>query len=62
MPNGSCPLSSFSLTDVQQMMKDKHPVFCPVYKLQSRLQNRQAYPKWDSRARLGMNLGYPAKR
>eukprot|EP00957_Ditylum_brightwellii_P019970 1507774-Ditylum_brightwellii.AAC.1 len=25
--------------------------------LESRLQKRQAYPKWDSRARLGMNLG-----
>jgi hypothetical protein len=56
-PDGSCPLSRFARSEVQARLKDKHPPFCPVYILQTQLQNRQAYPKWEARARLGMNLG-----
>eukprot|EP00957_Ditylum_brightwellii_P196095 14941089-Ditylum_brightwellii.AAC.1 len=55
--DGSCLLARYAKTDVQPRLRGKHPTFCPVYVLQNRLQNRRAYPKWDPRAYLGINLG-----
>eukprot|EP00957_Ditylum_brightwellii_P043121 3266943-Ditylum_brightwellii.AAC.1 len=55
--DASYPLARFSNLPVQEHLKDKHPFGYPVFALQIRLQNQQKFPRWNSRARLGINFG-----
>ena len=53
----SCKLERFSGVTVSPQLKNFHPLFCPVYALDNRLQANHKIPKWNPRARLGIYLG-----
>ena len=56
--DGSCKLERFANVPISPRMKNFHTFGCPVYALKSDLQNNGgATSKFDSRARLGVNLG-----
>ena len=53
----SCKSERFHGVTVSPQLKHFHPLFCPVYALNNALQAGRKIPKWDPRARLGINLG-----
>ena len=53
----SCKLERFSGATVSPQLKNFHPLFCPVYALDNRLQANHKISKWKPRARLGIYLG-----
>ena len=53
----SCKLERFSGVTVSPQLKNFHPLFCPVYALDNRLQANHKISKWNPRARLGIYLG-----
>ena len=53
---GQSPFELFTDTDVAPQLASFHMFGCPVFALDSRLQNKQAIPRWESRARLGIYL------
>jgi len=55
--DGSCPLERFARADVAPKLKENHAFGCPVYALQNQLAAGGRIPKWNPRARLGLNLG-----
>jgi hypothetical protein len=55
--DGSSPLERFCRTKVRPKLRHNHTFGCPVFALNSRLQDGKAVPKWNPRARLGINLG-----
>ena len=57
--NGTTRLEKFSNVNIQARMKDFHTWGCPVYALHNKLQsiNGGSVSKWNSRSRLGINLG-----
>ena len=55
--DGSSPLERFARTEVAPKLKENHTFACPVYALQNRLQAGNRIPKWNPRARIGLNLG-----
>ncbi len=60
LPNhsdGTSPLQRFSDIDVAPKVKDCHAFGCPACALHSSLQSGGRTPKWNPRARLGINLG-----
>ena len=55
--DGSSPIERFCQTNVSPEIKHNHTFGCPVYALHNRLQAGGREPKWNPRARLGINLG-----
>jgi hypothetical protein len=55
--DGSSPLERFCRTHVSPKLRHNHTFGCPVYALDNRLQANGRIPKWNPRARLGINLG-----
>ena len=55
--DGSSPLERFARSEVAPKLKENHTFGCPVYALQNRLQAGNRIPKWNPRARIGLNLG-----
>lgn len=55
--DGKTPLSLFSNIATDASPKHFHPFGCPIYVLSSKMQSDQKGPKWDERARIGINLG-----
>jgi hypothetical protein len=55
--DGSSPIERFARTEVAPKLKENHTFACPVYALQNRLQAGNRIPKWNPRARIGLNLG-----
>jgi len=55
--DGSSPLERFCRTNVSPKLRHNHTFGCPVYALDNRLQANSRIPKWNPRARLGINLG-----
>lgn len=57
--NGETPLSKWTGTDCQILVKDFHTWGCPVFVLDGRLQsNPKGVPKWEPRARVGIYMGH----
>eukprot|EP00957_Ditylum_brightwellii_P044675 3386972-Ditylum_brightwellii.AAC.1 len=55
---GVSPSEKFANVLSAHIMADEHTWGCPVYVLDHRLQDRSGgIPKWDPRARVGINLG-----
>jgi hypothetical protein len=57
LEDGTSKLERFSSSKVAPNLKDRHVLFAPTYVLHSRLAANQHYPKWETRSRLGINLG-----
>lgn len=60
-PNGASPESIFyGLKDNEISVGTYHPLFCPVYVLDSKLQSAGSIgpPKWEPRSRIGIYLGH----
>ena len=55
--NGLCPEEKFSRLRHKRKIRDEHPLFCPVYVLDSSLQGAGSIPKWEPRSRCGVYLG-----
>lgn len=55
--DGRSPMAHFSKSDAIFSLSDEHTFGCPVYVLDSTLQNSQKIPKWDPRVRIGINVG-----
>jgi histone deacetylase 1/2 len=57
--DGKIPMHLFSKTDVSPSKRHFHPFACPVYVLDSALQQGKGYSKrkWTERARVGLFLG-----
>ena len=55
--DGSSPVQRFTGVEVQTKMKTFHTFGCPVYSLNTKLQNNQSIPKWEPRAQVGLYLG-----
>ena len=55
--DGSSPLERFSSLSVASNTKHFHTFGCPVYALDNRLAGSSKIPPWQSRSRLGINLG-----
>jgi hypothetical protein len=56
--SGKTPLDVFSSTSSTSYPKHFHPCAgCPVYVLSARMQSDGKGPKWEERARIGINLG-----
>ncbi|KAG7363236.1 reverse transcriptase RNA-dependent DNA polymerase [Nitzschia inconspicua] len=51
------PIQLFTDSDHQQPKSDFHTFGCPVFVLESDLQDGKKISKWEGRARLGVNLG-----
>ena len=57
--NGTTRIEMFSNVKVSTRMKDFHTWGCPIFALHNKLQgNSGKVSKWNSRARLGINLGF----
>jgi hypothetical protein len=55
--DGSCPLEIFSGAEVATNRKSCHTFGFPVYALDRILASDNIIPKWDTIARIGINLG-----
>ena len=55
--DGTSKFERFVQSSVSMKLKSNHTLFCPVYALNNRLQQGGKLPKWNPRARLGINLG-----
>ena len=53
----SSPLERFSGVKVSPKLLNNHAFGCPAYPLDSKLASGKFTPKWNTRARLGINLG-----
>ena len=51
------PLERFARTRQTLDIKQEHPLFCPVYALDSNLQGGSKLPRWEPRSRAGVYLG-----
>jgi hypothetical protein len=56
LPNGQSRLELFSSVNVGSNMRFLHTFGCPVFALNNALASNKAVPRWDPRARLGLNL------
>ena len=50
------PIELYTDTAVLPKLNNFHSFGCPVFILDSAVQNNQSIPKWDSRCRIGLNL------
>jgi hypothetical protein len=57
LPEGQSKLELFSSIKVGYNMRFLHTFGCPVFALNNALASSKAIPRWDPRARLGLNLG-----
>jgi hypothetical protein len=57
LPDGQLRLELFSSIKVGSNVRFVHTFGCPVYALNNALALNKAVPRWDPRARLGLNLG-----
>ena len=55
--DGTSPFERFCRAKVSPKIKHHHTFGCPVYALVDNLQAGKSVPKWNPRARLGINLG-----
>jgi hypothetical protein len=55
---GPSPLESFASLEVKPKLRHFHSFGCPVFVLHNNLQSGKTLPKWESRARVGINLGH----
>ena len=55
--DGSSPLERFCRSEIRPKLRHNHTFGCPVYALHDQLQGGKGLPKWNPRARLGINLG-----
>jgi hypothetical protein len=55
--DGSSPLERFCRSNIRPKLRNNHTFGCPVYALKDELQGSKGLPKWNPRARLGINLG-----
>ena len=55
--DGLTPLQRFTKTKVSLDLKQEHPLFCPVFALDSNLQGGGKLPRWEPRSRAGVYLG-----
>ena len=55
---GNSPLEKFSRVKGKPELKHEHPLFCPVYVLDEKLQGSGGLPKWEPRSRAGVFLGH----
>ena len=54
-----CPEEKLTGLKVNQEIRNEHPLFCPVFVLDSKLQGTiGGLPKWNPRARAGIYLGH----
>jgi hypothetical protein len=51
------PIELFTGVQVAPKLTHFHSLFCPVYVLDNKLQGGKSIPKWQTRSRLGINLG-----
>jgi hypothetical protein len=51
------PTELFTGVKVSPKLRHFHSLFCPVYVLDNKLQGGKSIPKWQTRSRLGINLG-----
>ena len=61
LPNskhGMSPLEAFSDSKISPNVNTHHTFGCPTYVLRNELQNNNSLPRCESRARVGINLGY----
>ncbi|GFH44538.1 hypothetical protein CTEN210_01012 [Chaetoceros tenuissimus] len=54
---GASPLELFSRSTSSPNLKNFKTIFCPVYKHQSALASGKSLPRWNTRCKLGINLG-----
>ena len=54
---GLSPEEKFSHLQHQPRIRNEHPLFCPVFVLDEKLQGNGALPKWEPRSRVGVYLG-----
>ena len=60
--NGLSPEEKVSGVKMKQTLKNEHPLFCPVYVLNSKLQGGVGgIPKWEPRSRAGVYLGHSSE-
>ena len=57
LEGGQSKLELFSGIRVGSNMKVLHTLFCPVFALQNALAAGHSIPRWNPRARIGLNLG-----
>jgi hypothetical protein len=56
---GLSPSEKLAGVEINQELKNKHPLFCPVYVLNSKLQGSiGGLPKWNPRSNAGVYLGH----
>jgi hypothetical protein len=55
--SGKAPLDLFSTVASISAPKHFHPFGCPVFVLSEQMQSNGKGPKWEERARIGINLG-----
>ena len=51
------PIELFASVQVKPKIRHLHAFGCPVYVLKDKLQSGKSIPKWETRARVGINLG-----
>jgi hypothetical protein len=54
---GLSPEEKFSRLQHKPRIRNEHPLFCPVYVLDEKLQGTGTLPKWEPRSRVGVYLG-----
>ena len=54
---GKSPIEIFSSATARPKLSNFHTIFCPVYQLKPELASGNSLPRWNSRSRLGINLG-----
>ena len=55
--SGLSPLERYSTSSVGANFNNFHPLFCPVYQLNSTLASGKKIRHWEPRSQLGINLG-----
>jgi len=57
MQDGQVPLAVFARSNQVHQLDHLHPFGCPVYVLDTRLQQNKKIDKWQQRSRIGAYLG-----
>ena len=55
--DGLTPLERLTKTTHKPELKHEHPLFCPVYALDEKLQGSSSLPRWKPRSRVGVYVG-----
>ena len=54
---GRSPIKFLIGCDVAPRIRYFNTFYCPVFVLDTQLQGQKSIPRWDTRARLGINFG-----